>query len=94
MQVIPSRLYPFAGHFLDIGAGVRLHYLDEGAGEPVVMVHGNPTWSFYYRDLVRRLSGRYRCVVPDHVGCGLSDKPPADRYPYSLDRRVATKKAS
>ena len=53
------------------------------------MVHGNPTWSFYYRNLVRRLRDRYRCIVPDHVGCGLSDKPPADEYPYSLDRRVA-----
>jgi haloalkane dehalogenase len=53
------------------------------------MVHGNPTWSFYYRDLVLRLRDRYRCIVPDHVGCGLSDKPPADRYPYSLERRVA-----
>src|SRR5436305_7666249 len=85
----PSPLYPFPGHHLAVGDGVRLHYLDEGAGEPVVMVHGNPTWSFYYRNLVLTLRDRYRCVVPDHVGCGLSDKPPADRYPYSLDRRVA-----
>jgi haloalkane dehalogenase len=81
-------LYPFAGHFFDAG-GARLHYLDEGTGPPVVMVHGNPTWSFYYRDLVRRLRDRYRCIVPDHVGCGISDKPPANRYPYSLERRVA-----
>src|SRR6184192_124065 len=86
---IDRDLYPFAGHFFDTGGGIRLHYLDEGHGPPVVMVHGNPTWSFYYRDLVRRLRGRYRCVVPDHVGCGLSDKPPAARYPYSLERRVA-----
>jgi pimeloyl-ACP methyl ester carboxylesterase len=82
-------LYPFAGHFFDTGGGVRMHYLDEGHGPPLVMVHGNPTWSFYYRDLVRRLSGRYRCVVLDHVGCGLSDKPPSNKYPYSLERRVA-----
>jgi cis-3-alkyl-4-acyloxetan-2-one decarboxylase len=82
-------LYPFTSHFLDTGDGVRMHYLDEGHGPPVVMVHGNPTWSFYYRDLIRRLSGRYRCIVPDHIGCGLSDKPAADRYPYSLERRVA-----
>ena len=82
-------LYPFAGHLFDTGDGIRMHYLDEGRGSPVVMVHGNPTWSFYYRDLVRRLSDRYRCIVPDHVGCGLSDKPPAYKYPYSLDRRVA-----
>ncbi len=82
-------LYPFTGHFFDTGDGVRMHYLDEGQGLPIVMVHGNPTWSFYYRDPVRRLAGHYRCIVPDHVGCGLSDKPPADKYPYSLDRRIA-----
>src|SRR5437763_1827424 len=66
-----------------------MHYLDEGAGEPVVMVHGNPTWSFYYRNLVLALRDRYRCVAPDHVGCGLSDKPDDGRYIYSLERRVA-----
>jgi len=86
---IDRALYPFAGHSLDIGAGVRLHYLDEGHGPPVVMLHGNPTWSFYYRNLVLALRDRYRCVVPDHVGCGLSDKPPDLRYPYTLERRVA-----
>ena len=46
-----------------------------GEGEPVVMVHGNPTWSFYYRELVEALRGSYRTIVPDHIGCGLSDKP-------------------
>ena len=49
-----SDLYPFAGHFLDLG-GLRYHYLDEGAGAPVVMLHGNPTWSFYFRRLVLAL---------------------------------------
>jgi haloalkane dehalogenase len=87
MPTVDQSLYPFAGHFFDAG-GARLHYLDEGRGPPVVMVHGNPTWSFYYRDLVLRLRGRYRCIVPDHVGCGLSDKPDESRYPYTLDRRV------
>ena len=55
-----------------------MHYLDEGRGEPVVMLHGNPTWSFYYRNLVLALSSRYRAIVPDHIGCGLSDKPGDD----------------
>src|SRR5262245_29952549 len=87
MPTIDPALYPFAGHFFDAG-GVRLHYLDEGRGPPVVMLHGNPTWSFYYRTLVLRLRDRYRCVVPDHVGCGLSDKPDESRYPYTLERRV------
>jgi len=52
-----------------------MHYLDVGEGPAVVMVHGNPTWSFYYRELVAELSADHRCIVPDHVGCGLSDKP-------------------
>lgn len=52
-----------------------MHYVDEGDGSPVVMVHGNPTWSFLYRHLIGHLSTRYRCVAPDHLGFGLSDKP-------------------
>jgi haloalkane dehalogenase len=52
-----------------------MSYVDEGAGEPIVMVHGNPTWSFVYRHLVTGLSDRYRCVAMDHLGFGLSDKP-------------------
>ena len=79
--------YPFTGHYLDLD-GLRYHYLDEGAGEPVVMVHGNPSWSFYYRNLVLALRERYRCIVPDHIGCGFSDKPGDDRYDYTLARRV------
>jgi haloalkane dehalogenase len=82
-------LYPWQGHFLDVGQGVRLHYLDEGKGEPMVMLHGNPTWSFYWRHLVTAFSGQYRVIVPDHVGCGLSDKPGDETYEYVLERRVA-----
>jgi pimeloyl-ACP methyl ester carboxylesterase len=54
---------------------VRLHYVDEGTGEPVVMLHGNPTWGYVYRNFVAPLSANRRCVVPDHVGFGRSDKP-------------------
>jgi haloalkane dehalogenase len=79
--------YPFASHYLDRG-GIRLHYLDEGSGDPVVMLHGNPTWSYYYRNLVAALRDRHRCIVPDHIGCGLSDKPQPPRYDYSLKSRV------
>jgi haloalkane dehalogenase len=88
MVNVSPELYPFASHFLDRD-GLRYHYLDEGHGEPLLMLHGNPTWSFYYRDLVRGLRDRWRCVVPDHIGCGLSDKPADRRYPYSLASRVA-----
>lgn len=68
--------------------GFKYHYVDEGSGEPVVMVHGNPTWSFYYRKLVTALSNRYRTIVPDHIGCGLSDKPSALQYQYTLQSRI------
>ena len=83
------RLYPWKGKFFDRGAA-RLHYLDVGPreGEPVLMVHGNPTWSFYFREVVRALESTHRCIVPDHVGCGLSDKPRDDRYDYTLRSRV------
>jgi haloalkane dehalogenase len=84
---VVNPLYPFPGHYLDRPGG-RLHFLDEGAGEPVVMLHGNPTWSFYYRNLVPALRDGYRCIVPDHIGCGLSDKPPEAAYDYSLKSRV------
>jgi haloalkane dehalogenase len=76
-----------ATHFVDIH-GFRLHFIDEGAGDPVVMLHGNPTWSFYYRNLASALRDNYRVIVPDHIGCGLSDKPDAGQYPYTLERRV------
>lgn len=66
--------YPFAPHWFHAGGG-RLHYVDEGQGAPIVMVHGTPTWSFLYRHLIKALRGRYRCVVPDHLGFGLSDRP-------------------
>ncbi|MGC8641628.1 MAG: alpha/beta fold hydrolase [Isosphaeraceae bacterium] len=68
--------------------GLKLHYLDEGQGEPVVMVHGNPTWSFHFRRLVEALSPTCRTIVPDQIGCGLSDKPDDSRYTYTLSSRV------
>lgn len=68
-----------------------MHYLDEGSRDaPVVlMVHGNPTWSFYYRNLVLALRDSHRCIVPDHIGCGLSDKPSLEKYDYCLASRIA-----
>ena len=87
MSIDFKQLYPFTGHYLDLD-GLRYHYLDEGNGPPVVMVHGNPSWSFYYRSLALALRDRYRCIVPDHIGCGFSDKPGDDRYDYTLARRV------
>jgi haloalkane dehalogenase len=81
-------LYPFASHWLEVEPGVRLHYLDEGqgSGATLVMLHGNPTWSFYFRNLVCGLRNTHRVLAPDHVGCGLSDKPAV--YPYVLERHI------
>lgn len=80
-------LYPFESHFLNL-RGLKYHYIDEGKGEPLVMVHGNPTWSFYYRHLIKEFSDNYRTIAVDHIGCGLSDKPGMDRYDYRLKSRV------
>ena len=85
---VSPELYPFRSRFFDRGDGIRLHYVDEGTGDPVVFVHGNPTWSFYFRDLIRALSPTQRAIALDHVGCGLSDKPLDDRYAYTLSSRI------
>lgn len=77
--------YPYESHFLNLDSH-RYHYLDEGQGETLLMLHGNPTWSFYYRNLIKGLKHQYRCVVPDHMGCGLSDKP--QDYNYTLSRHI------
>lgn len=79
-------LYPFASHYAEVTHGARQHYVDEGQGETLLFVHGNPTWSFYWRKLIQGLSDRYRCVAPDHVGCGLSDQP--DGYPYTIPTHI------
>lgn len=67
----PEHLYPFESRFLEID-GCRVHYLDEGSGPPLLMLHGNPTWSFLYRDIVHGLRDRFRCIAPDYPGFGLS----------------------
>ncbi len=66
--------YPFRSRFFDLDAG-RMHYIDEGEGKPVLMIHGNPTWSFLYRHIIKGLSKTRRCIAVDLLGFGLSDKP-------------------
>jgi haloalkane dehalogenase len=78
-------LYPFTSRELRLD-GLRYHYVDEGAGEPLLLVHGNPTWSFYWRNIILGLRDRYRVIAVDHMGCGLSDKP--QQYPYTLAHHV------
>lgn len=99
--MIPSWLqpfYPFAPQRFTTPGGARMSYLDEGGRgqgsvpvsapltEAVLMLHGNPTWSFYYRDLVKTLAPSFRCIVPDHIGMGLSEKP--ETYAYTLGQRI------
>ncbi|HYG07556.1 MAG TPA: alpha/beta fold hydrolase [Stenotrophomonas sp.] len=87
--------YPAHPQRFQFRPGLSLSYLDEGPrdGEVVVMLHGNPSWSYYWRNLVAGLAApaqgkRYRCIVPDHIGMGLSDKPDDSRYAYTLQSRV------
>ncbi len=77
--------YPFIPKRFSIGPH-SLSYVDEGRGPAVVMVHGNPSWSYLYRNVITALRGEYRCIAPDHIGCGLSDKP--GNYPYRLQNHI------
>ncbi len=78
-------LYPFRSNYLKIGEN-KYHFINEGVGETILMLHGNPTWSFYYRNLAKILRRNYQVVVPDHMGCGLSDKP--QNYEYTLENHI------
>lgn len=80
--------YPFEPKKLKLPSGATMSYLDEGDPSlpAMVFVHGNPTWSFYWRKLVQHFQATHRCVAMDHVGCGLSDKP--QDYPYTLAQRI------
>ncbi|MCH8025508.1 MAG: alpha/beta fold hydrolase [Chloroflexi bacterium] len=77
--------WPYQPRFFE-HEGVRLHYVDEGEGEPIVMLHGNPTWGYLYRNFIPALSESNRCVVPDYMGFGKSDKPL--EQPYTLARHI------
>ncbi|MFB6311551.1 MAG: alpha/beta fold hydrolase [Salinirussus sp.] len=82
--------YPFTHRYLDVGPG-EMHYVDEGEGRPLLMLHGNPTWSFLYRHLIDGLSDDYRCIAPDYLGFGLSDKPVGWSYrPADHAETIAT----
>ena len=87
--------YPFSPRRIELRPGISMSYLDEGPrdADVVVMLHGNPSWSYYWRHLVLGLRDQYRCIVPDHVGMGLSDRPDdaadaSPRYDYTLQARV------
>jgi len=86
---IPEELraeYPFDSHFHATESGHNLHYVDEGEGRPFLFVHGNPTWSFFFRKLISHFQSSMRCVACDHIGCGLSDKP--QDFDYRLSQHI------
>ena len=81
--------YPFQSRWMNV-AGSRLHYVDEGAGDVVLFVHGTPTWSFEFRHVIKALATTHRCIAADHLGFGLSDRPRgADYSPEAHARRLA-----
>lgn len=77
-----------AGRRFERADGLLQHYVDRGSGEPVLMLHGNPSWSWYWRHLIDGLADRHRCIAPDWIGMGLSDKPGDERYRYTLESRI------
>ncbi len=87
-------LYPFESRYLTIG-GFKYHYIDEGPTDPdgierpaLICVHGNPTWSFFFRSVANAFREKYRVIAVDHIGCGLSEKPSVKKYPYTIARRA------
>lgn len=80
-------LYPFESRWFESSRGC-IHYVDEGNGPPILFFHGNPTWSFLYRNIVIALRDRFRCIAMDYLGFGLSDRPPGFGYKIDQHARV------
>ncbi|GJF07958.1 haloalkane dehalogenase 2 [Mycolicibacterium cyprinidarum] len=86
IDFVPDRdLYPFTSRWFDSSQG-RVHYIDEGSGPPIVFCHGNPTWSFLYRNIITGLRDQFRCIAPDYLGFGLSDRPSG--YGYTVEEHA------
>lgn len=92
MVTTSKNLYPFGRHVHEVDTGHKMSFLNEGkreGGKPsVLMLHGNPTWSFMYREVLKALRDSKHCIVPDHIGCGYSDKPSLNDYGYTLSSRL------
>ncbi len=85
---VPGDLYPFEDRWAEID-GCAVHYVDEGSGPPILLLNGNPSWSFGWRDVILGLRGRFRCIAPDYPGFGLSREAPGyDFRPPSHSRIV------
>ena len=86
IDFMPDRsLYPFESRWFDSSAGV-MHYVDEGAGPTILFCHGNPTWSFLYRNIITGLRGCFRCIAVDYPGFGLSERP--EGYGYTIEEHA------
>ncbi|MBO9703182.1 MAG: alpha/beta fold hydrolase [Sporocytophaga sp.] len=79
--------YPFTSNYFDIN-GHKIHYIDEGQGETILFIHGTPSWSFDFRNVIKKLKSDFRCIAIDHIGFGLSDKP--EHYDYSPQNHSKT----
>jgi pimeloyl-ACP methyl ester carboxylesterase len=86
-QWLDKSEYPFTSNYFDIN-GQKLHYIEQGEGETILFVHGTPSWSFDYRNIIKKLKTDYRCVAIDHIGFGLSDKP--EHYDYTTQNHCKT----
>jgi pimeloyl-ACP methyl ester carboxylesterase len=73
---VPSAIFDVQPRFLNLSSGAKIHYADEGSGPVLLFLHGNPSWSFQWRELITRLKSNYRCIAPDYPGFGMSDAPP------------------
>ena len=72
---IDQELYPFKSNYIEVRKGINIHYVDEGKGPVILMLHGNPTWSFLYRKMIKELKDEFRVIAPDYPGFGLSPTP-------------------
>ena len=88
---VSDDMYPFASRFFSAPSGHRMHFVDEGEGEPLVFIHGNPAWSFEFRHQIRELRSEFRCIAPDHIGFGLSSRSERseDHHPETHAQRFA-----
>ena len=86
-QWLDTSEYPFAHNYFHIN-GHKLHFIDEGQGETILFIHGTPSWSFDFRNVIKAVASAYRCVAIDHLGFGLSDKP--EHYDYTTQRHSKT----
>lgn len=86
-QWLDKKEYPFSSNFYEVN-GHKLHYIDEGKGDTILFVHGTPSWSFDFRNVIKKLRTTNRCIAIDHIGFGLSDKP--EHYDYSTQNHSRT----